>query len=767
MTSTPKFAKFVFQLTLEKLDSQSVESKKSCYKLLQMALPKYTHQDVKEFVSDLWISIRIDTLKCKIENDSLAKNALDTLAKLSDILIADLETLEMLREKIWTDLEISIKMADLQLSLSSCKIFSAFSSTNVDLFNNFFKRSIPLIIDNFIFAINVKNQQLYLQSYFTMVEHGRKIGATFNLSNVLKDITLLTENSNNRENDIRKITILILNEYIQACDIELDYLRLMVNYIVNWTQQSGYNSKLTDVCFLFFENLSKKYSIKNICLDNLMEEFEILTMMNEERIYFYLNLLRSSCQESDITLFIIEFLTDRLFILKSDLDNEIVFDVFSNILETFQICLNRFSSNTQFLMKFQVKCIEKLLKLFVQIGFVEKRCLPNVFSRLFTELFFNFLNHLQLINKDNYQAIIDKCLLAWRTMDASKLHEYFQTPLPIDNDNVFQNYIFLCLVYSCFRSSDNQFSIRTLLETFEQINFNDKMAAYSDELIKMTNRISSDIILKLKKLNYIELDNLLKKFLQFTQNSFLNDFMKSERNILLMNSLIWIGKSLFITAFNNDDDYFIKFVAEIFNLECKDNLVKNCLTEMIDVIYSNNDFWQTFYSNESLIPMDSFSANLHRLICDKYNESNDNTYLYILLSNLKFIPTEQFNNNQKHYLPYIINGLQLKECSQINLLGLTFLKNILETNPNLIEPQVITIMELIIEMAKKNILVARIKALNCITMMIDLFGETHFLNLKQQLIQKLRPTLADHKRMVRSSAVKCFFKMSTLGQPGT
>lgn len=445
------------------------------------------------------------------------------------------------------------------------------------------------------------------------------------------------------------------------------------------------------------------------------------------------------------------------------MDNQIFFNAFSNILETFQICLNRFSSDSQFLMEFQVKCIEKLLKFFVQIAFVEQRTMPDMFPRMFTELFFNFL---QLINKDNWQAITEKCLLAWRIMDASKLHEYFQTPLPIDNGNVFQNTITLCLIYSCFKSSDNQFSINTLLETFEQINFNNKLTAYSDELIKITSKITSDIILKLKQMNYIELENLLKKYLQFTQSSFLDDPLKNERNILLMNSLIWIGKSLFLTT-KNEDDYFIKFVAELFNLECKNDLMKNCLTEMIDVFYSNNDFWQTFHSNETLIPMDTFSINLHQLICDKYNETNDNTYLYILLSNLKFIPTEQFNTNQNQYLPFIINGLKLKDCSQINLLGLTFLNNILETSPNLIEAQVITILELIIEMAKKNILVVRIKALDCITKMIDLFGEKHFLNLRQQLIQKLRPTLADHKRLVRSSAIKCFFKMSTLGQPGT
>ncbi|OTF75720.1 hypothetical protein BLA29_001222, partial [Euroglyphus maynei] len=173
--------------------------------------------------------------------------------------------------------------------------------------------------------------------------------------------------------------------------------------------------------------------------------------------------------------------------------------------------------------------------------------------------------------------------------------------------------------------------------------------------------------------------------------------------------------------------------------------------------YSNND--------DTLICSDQFSSELHNLFCQHLDaQTDDDAVLYILLSHLKYMPLLTDN-----YVPYIVKGLRIIETPTISLLCLSFLtKPILSDHPNWIEPQLLTVFGLIIDLAKKSpSLHVRKEALNNVATMIDLFGEKYLIGLRTEYVHSLRSTLADHKRIVRSSAVRSFFKMSILGQPGS
>src|SRR5699024_11023892 len=115
----------------------SIGSKQSCYQLLQVALPSYSVTQVKPFAHELWTFIRIDSLKPATDGDELSTHALLTLTKLSDILSNDFTVCTPFLEKIWKDLEISLKSPELNLINSTVSIFVALSSSNLDVFNFF------------------------------------------------------------------------------------------------------------------------------------------------------------------------------------------------------------------------------------------------------------------------------------------------------------------------------------------------------------------------------------------------------------------------------------------------------------------------------------------------------------------------------------------------------------------------------------------------------------------------------------------------------
>lgn len=241
MSATPAFAEFVMQIVLEKLESESVESKISCYRLLEMALPTYTANEVKGSVQELWITIRIDTLKPKLEHNQLATHALRTLTLLSDVIASDSALSETLQEKIWRDLEISMKTPELDLTLSSVQIFLSFCSSNHHTYWWFFERAQPILIRDFVFIPNSEHQQLCLDAFLSMLNYAHKINFVIPSDNVSSFFTLFLENSTNRSFSQQNLIILILNELVLITDFTKDQLLLLFHYMICCVENSDFN----------------------------------------------------------------------------------------------------------------------------------------------------------------------------------------------------------------------------------------------------------------------------------------------------------------------------------------------------------------------------------------------------------------------------------------------------------------------------------------------------------------------------------------------
>lgn len=244
ITANPKCCQYVMPLALEKLESESIESKLSSYRLLQMALPTYSSQDVAKHMAELWISIRIDTLKPKIDDDELADNALATLSKLADVITLECEFQTTLMNKIWADLEISFKTPELQLACSSGRILIAFSGNHVSVFTDFFDRVAPISLQSFIFKTDSDGQTHSLISFLLMMKHGHRIGVNIPAKEACDLMRLLIENSPNKSKELQELVIRILNEYLWLSRFDKDHLMLTIHFAINCVRQSGYDSQL-------------------------------------------------------------------------------------------------------------------------------------------------------------------------------------------------------------------------------------------------------------------------------------------------------------------------------------------------------------------------------------------------------------------------------------------------------------------------------------------------------------------------------------------
>lgn len=244
MASNTAYAEYVMQITSEKLESESIESKISCYQLLQLALPKYSAIDLKQYAKELWISIRIDTLKPIIEEDPLAHQALATLTKLSDVLSADQSECDSLLDKIWKDLEISLKTPELNLISSTVKIFLAFSSNNLVIFNHFFDRSHPILLQDFLFNPDSEHQLLCLESFLMMIEYAHQIDARFTADTVNHFLQLLLENSAQRSFPVRRLVILVFSHLVCFSTFEKEQLVILVRYTTCCVQESAYSQPI-------------------------------------------------------------------------------------------------------------------------------------------------------------------------------------------------------------------------------------------------------------------------------------------------------------------------------------------------------------------------------------------------------------------------------------------------------------------------------------------------------------------------------------------
>ena len=246
MSATSSFAEYVIQLALEKLESESVGSKLSCYQLLQSALPGYSVKQVEPFTHELWTFIRIDSLRPSTEADELAAQALLTLTQLGHVLSQNPTLCTCFIEKIWKDLEISLKSPELNLINSTIGTFLAVSSSHIDVFSFFFERANPILLQNFLFNNVVKEQLLCLDALFKMLLYGKELGTQFDPEMIVRFFNMLIDHSSSDivDLEIRKSTIRFINQLVCMHRFEEQHVAKLIKYSFHYAEQSGYKPSL-------------------------------------------------------------------------------------------------------------------------------------------------------------------------------------------------------------------------------------------------------------------------------------------------------------------------------------------------------------------------------------------------------------------------------------------------------------------------------------------------------------------------------------------
>lgn len=267
MSSTCNFSEFVLQITLEKLESESVHSKISCYQLLMSALPIYEASHVSPFVNELWTFIRIDTLKPNLTDDELCDYAFATLSKLGDSISTDVSLCDSLRGKIWNDLEISLKSPELSLINAAINVFVSFSSKNHENYKYFFQRSHPILLQSFMFSTENQNKKNCLDGFSSLIKCGCTIGFDFEDSEIIRFYDLLIKNSVKTDFEICKMAINIFQQLSSLRSPSNEQLVLLMEFITDCVESTEFNNQLQYV------NLLLEYLFFYLIIISILKEF--------------------------------------------------------------------------------------------------------------------------------------------------------------------------------------------------------------------------------------------------------------------------------------------------------------------------------------------------------------------------------------------------------------------------------------------------------------------------------------------------------------
>ena len=331
--------------------------------------------------------------------------------------------------------------------------------------------------------------------------------------------------------------------------------------------------------------------------------------------------------------------------------------------------------------------------------------------------------------------------------------------ISLKNLNEAQLEFILSLIYAYYFKSNKCLNQTNLFETYVQLK---------DQSFQIELKLSSHLIEILCKI----LSQIILRFDSQTTEIFFEIFFDEMKDFLneanfkslSINLLMWTSKALFV---KNDAHFIpqIKLILQLINCDTS-QLANSDILNLVDVLYSSEEFLLK-PPTMALQPSNKFSEELHDILLIHYNQLSNDENLYHLLTHLRFIPKNLFDQHAGNYLIVIIKGLHVNQYVQINLISLMFLKNILKFNSTLIEGHLVTLVRNIISLANQSPkLQVRRLSLNCVCDIINIYEENELIKLKEEFVQNLKPTLSDRKRLVRFCAAKAYCKMVMLGQPG-
>jgi len=440
-----------------------------------------------------------------------------------------------------------------------------------------------------------------------------------------------------------------------------------------------------------------------------------------------------------------------------------------NLLETFEIAFTtHLSSNVnepEYVISFNRKIMSPLLGHFSRLCFEQK--LPISFEniQLLSLLFSKFIS---ACDTDTYKKI--SCSIFEFTVERNievfvKGEEKHSRWSPFEPSKLTsaQMHLVLSLPYSFFSTHRSISAEETSINIFHSVkSYCFEYSSLDAISIKMSSVILSQIVLSLNSSNVANLTNLIQEIFSEMKCLLQTEDGPTQHKTMAVNILMWISKSLLIL----NHTLFLDYIQLFFELLNKETLTNEILN-LIDILYSSDDFFQQ-PPLANVNPSQRFSVPLHQLIMEQYNQSNKSEFLFLFVSHLRFISHEMFASQISQFFLLILNGLDATHKAQINQICLSFIENLLKGNFSQVQPHLISVFRSIIALARKSPkLQIRKMALDCICLIIDMSADKEeLLTSKAQFLRSLQPTLADHKRLVRTSAVKAFCKLSMLGQPG-
>ena len=325
--------------------------------------------------------------------------------------------------------------------------------------------------------------------------------------------------------------------------------------------------------------------------------------------------------------------------------------------------------------------------------------------------------------------------------------------------NCTQKCLFLSLLHSYFSSKCNT-TTQALLDSFYRIKALSIQLAIDSEQVELTWRILSKIALKLS-INDEKIARLFEKTLS-EMSSLINssDSTPMEQKKSALGILIWISQTLFVRHHALYKSY-VEYFLQLLN----NDILNEQALKLVDILYSNEFQLEPF--SKVLSPSSVFSQDLQQLILDRYNQTKKYNFLHLLVSHLRFIPSEVLAGQLEKHLTIIITGLEVSQFGDVNLISLALIESILQSQYSQVQAHIVPIFRSVIKLAcHSRQMTIRKKALDCICLILDTSKEQDLLNLKVEFLASLKHSLADRKRLVRASAVKAFCKLSMLGQPG-
>lgn len=437
-----------------------------------------------------------------------------------------------------------------------------------------------------------------------------------------------------------------------------------------------------------------------------------------------------------------------------------------------QISFEFHRANGEFVHIFHRKCISPLLDHFIRVIFKENLPILHLLIEQFSLLFSKFLCNIdnatqQKISTDMFQLTMKSHLAHFVTIQPDENVETWAVSIDPKNLNCTQKYLFLSLLHSYFSSTCSTDS-QALLDLFHQVKtFGVQLTVTSDSMssvVELSSKILSKIVLKIDLAGTDDerVAQLVKETLAEMSSLISDNGTLVEQKMTLLSILIWISQTLFLrrhSFFNSYVEYFLQLLnADILNEQA---------LKLIDILYSNECQLKKEPFSQVLSPSNLFSQDLHQLILERYILNKKYDFLYLLVSHLRYIPSEVFSSQLEKHLNIIITGLEVSQFGQVNLISLAFIESILKSQYSQVQGHIVPIFRSVIQLAvNSSQMTIRQKALDCICLIIDTSKEQDLINFKVEFVQNLKYALADRKRLVRASAVKAFCKLSMLGQPG-